>query len=505
MKILFLYVENSGIEGDVKIENIQCLIHDSRDEIFKTEEKDEIISFQNLNELWHFLKNKQKEKSIVFYKEKDFFVLNPKKHLAKWKILNLSHNNGNFIFSKQGKKICFKKIENLYPPAKFTSPIEMKKLYIRFTNILVSHTNKRGNVWTIGMLGRAILEDYYGIKIQNNIPVELRDEIRKFCYGARIEIFETGYLKDVVCYDRRGAYVEAELYPLPHKFITKDELDKYKNGYTTFRVCKIDTRIPCMPYKNMFPIGKFISYMTEDEYNYAINCRHVKMVDVLREYHFATTNVFYPFALDMFNKRKIDEIFKFPPNVVAGSFASKLVTFKKFRGKGGGVDDTAIIDFMGRPYIKTIKDNSHFAFPPIFAVIAARTRISLARIIEPFWNGREFEGVIMVNTDGIMIHKEYENLINKDLIGKEIGKLVKEDDIIDVRILTKQDYIEIKNEEKKYRIRGAEDIIETNAGVEYINRITKITDEGISSEKVNKRIRTEIAPMRIAPPEIFEV
>lgn len=199
------------------------------------------------------------------------------------------------LYCKRDVEIIFKAFRSLY-------------LFIKDNNL--------GSLgYTLPSIGYSA---YLHSFIPHNITVHTQEDVleleRKAYFGGRCECFRIGEFTGERFYklDVNSMYpFVMYLHQYPVRLdkvayrIDMDTLYKFKHKWCYVAEVELDTNEPCYPYRQdgklIFPLGKFVTYLTTPSLLYAIEKGHVITVRMVAAYFYA--NLFREFVDYFYSKR----------------------------------------------------------------------------------------------------------------------------------------------------------------------------------------------------------
>ena len=294
-------------------------------------------------------------------------------------------------------------------------------------------------------------------------------EIEREAYkGGRCSVFRRGRQEGQPFYklDANSMYPSVmadNLFPTVlvgiKRNVDLETLKGYLEKYAMVAQVVVDSHDPIFPVKyqgrNVYPVGRFETYMTTPEIQYALShgtLRQVIICVLYKKERIFQEFVNYMYDLKVRYRREGNKPFfhivKLLMNSLYGKFGMKAHEWKKMayadpifdkvsaliNGKTGQV--TRVYHWGNDLWMCTVKGEPENSFPAIAAHVTAYARLALWRIFEQA--GRE--NVFYCDTDSLVVNAEgYENLRSK-LDEFELGKLKIEDSGTMINILAPKYY-----------------------------------------------------------------
>lgn len=330
----------------------------------------------------------------------------------------------------------------------------IKEAILRLCEFL--KTNDLGSFgWTISSIAFKVFRHRFmkdKICIHHNKTVQ---ELEKQAYyGGRVEVYVVGKrLKNVYKLDVNSMYpfvmsknrFPNKLIKYKNKCSLKELEYRLKNGYLAVGCFEVETDEPAYPFrykkKLYFPIGRFDTYLSTPEIEYALKKGHIKEVKEVAfyrgEYIFKDyVNTLYSQRLDAKkNDKKADVIFfKYLLNSLYGKFGQRereiLYEIKtddiQYYCQKSMLEDMIVdeLGFYNKIYYINKEDKFSFnSFCAIACHVTAYARMYLYKLI----NIAGVKNVYYVDTDSLFVNEKGYKKLSRYLDDYELGKLKVED------------------------------------------------------------------------------
>lgn len=463
----------------------------------KGQEDKRIYYKETLNDFWHDVTSINEKKIYVFSHNAkyDTLVTNAVKYLYEYgyKIVGFSDDNP-FIMRWKGKneiiilsstnyyKTSIKELGKTFGLEKLGVDYEgdneekeieycmrdveiLKTAMMSFINFVKRQDLGNFSMTIAGQAFNAYRHRFMNADIYIHRNVEIVQLERKAYAGGRNEAFSLGkYNKHVTSYDVNSMYPAVMLenkYPVKlisvRKNINVDDLKSILDkGFLAIAECEVDTKEPVFFKKDkklIFPIGRFITYLSTPELIYGIENDLIKKVNLCAIYE--GKNIFENYVTFFYNermkaKKAKDEVhtmlYKLFLNSLYGKFGQKNIVWEKIADTDENVvkeDKVFDIDlwkyrlikiFGGSIFEKKEDIEGYSEATNAFCAIAAHVTAYARMKLWQFMKSAELKNVLYCDTDSLFVNdKGRKNLEKSGLVDDyKLGyiKKEKEDDFI---------------------------------------------------------------------------